>query len=101
MWNLGCDIMKSHCGDETDDCIWETKANRNQIWVGYRWQFHQSLNAPAHLFDDALISERIKHVACDPMLDSFAHSKLAAVLAEDFFRSFFHFDSRQKVTIYL
>ncbi len=91
MWNLGCDVMIGQCGDETDNGVWEAKAHRNQIGVADWRQFHQPIDASAHLLDDALVPERIKHVTCDTVSDSLTHSKLATVLAEDFFRPFFHF----------
>ena len=57
VWNLSCGIMIGQRRDETDDCIRKTKAHSNQIRVGHRRKLHKPINAPAHLFDDAFVSE--------------------------------------------
>jgi hypothetical protein len=98
MWDLGCDVMVGQRRNEADDSVWETKAHRNQIGCADRWKFRQPVDASAHLLDDALVPERIEHIACDAVLDSFAHSELATVTAEDVFGPIFHFGSRQNVT---
>ncbi len=96
MRNLSRNVMIGQCGDKTDDDVRKAKAHRNQIGVADRRQFHQPIDPSAHLFDDALIPQRIEHIACDAVFDGLAHSKPATVLAKNFFRSFFHFRLQTK-----
>jgi hypothetical protein len=71
--------------NETDDGIREPKAYRNQIRVGDWRQFHQPINTPAHLLDDAFVSERIKHIARNAVRYGLAHPKLPASFAKYFY----------------
>jgi hypothetical protein len=96
MRDLSRDIMICQCRDETDNGVWEAKADRHQIGIADRRQVDQSIDTSTHMLDDTPIFERIEHIPSNALLNSLTHSKLATVLAENFFSSFFHFRLQTK-----
>lgn len=88
--NLRRDVVEGQRRDETNDGVGKTKANRDQVWLAERWEFHQPVNAPADQLDDTSVSQGVERVGRDPVADGLAHAKQTAVLTKDLFGAFLH-----------
>ena len=96
MRNLCRDSMISKSRNKANDRIREAEAHRYQIGVLNGGKFHKSIDPSAQLLDYPLVSERIEHVACNPVFDSLAHAKLTTIGTENLRRKFLHFRSQTK-----